>query len=192
MSSDTCSTRRHADVLEIQEREDAACRVMKELLEQEERQSQIKQERVSQGDSTNLLSLTVHLTVAERAATSRRRRRTARVRRSRRRQRPTRCQKQTQMQRQAQALCPAPSPHQATFCPSDCSTVRVTPATTPRQRARDYFLKKEVSYASACCIGDDGGEEREKERRGRDRENCAPHAVAFRCMLCFDQRGMNG
>ena len=136
MSSDTCSTRRHADVLEIQEREDAACRVMKELLEQEERQSQIKQERVSQGDSTNLLSLTVHLTVAERAATSRRRRRTARVRRSRRRQTPTRCQKQTQMQRQAQALCPAPSPHQATFCPSDCSTVRVTPATTPRQRAR--------------------------------------------------------
>jgi hypothetical protein len=39
----------------------------------------------------------------------------------------------------------------------------------------DYFLKKEVSYASACCIGDDGGEEREKERRGRDRERIAHH-----------------
>ena len=65
MSSDTCSTRRQADVFEIREREDAACRVMDELIaqEQEQRQSEIKQERVSQGDSTHLLSLAVWITL---------------------------------------------------------------------------------------------------------------------------------
>lgn len=50
MSSDTCSTRRQADMFEIREREDAARLVMDELIEQE-RQSKIKQERVSQGDA---------------------------------------------------------------------------------------------------------------------------------------------